>query len=112
MALIKGIQVKLFKKVLDSYDQFNAPVFNEVEVIVDNVLVEPLSSEEIINEMSLYGRKADYRLHIPKGDTNDWENVKVEFYGETFQTYGLPIQYIEGLTPLEWDKKVKCGRIE
>lgn len=110
MALIKGIAVTLYEKTVAGTDGFNRPTYTEKAVTVNNVLVEPLSHEDIVNELSLTGKKAVYRLCIPKGDTHNWNDAKVVFFDQTFRTYGYPIQYIESNIPLEWNRKVMVER--
>ncbi len=110
MAMIKGITVKLHEKKEVGRDAFNAPVYEETVANVENVLVCPTSSTDIIDQMNLYGKKAVYTLGIPKGDTHNWEDVTVEFFGHKWQTFGLPTEGIENLIPLGWNKKVTVER--
>jgi len=51
-------------------------------------------------------------LAIPKGDTNIWEDQEVRFFGERFRVFGKPLQGIDDLIPLEWNKKVTVERYE
>ena len=59
-----------------------------------------------------YGKYIAYILHIPKGDTHNWDDATVEFYGSKWKTYGNEIIYDEDLTPLDWNKQVKVERYE
>ncbi len=112
MGLIKGITVYLYEKVSTGRDDFNRETFEETQVAVDNVLVSPLSQsgEEILNELSMSGKKARYQLAIPKGDTHEWEDKKVEFFGATWKTIGFPSMGIEDMIPLDWNRKVVVER--
>lgn len=112
MAMIKGITVKLYEKTKTGMDDFGHPVFQELSVLVENVLVAPVSSESITGEQDLQGKREAYTLAIPKGDTHDWKNRKVEFFGRTFQTVNVPEEGIEDLIPLSWNKKVRVERYE
>lgn len=105
--MIKGITVTLHKKTQTGVDGFGHPTFSVEAVLVDNVLVAPMSDEEIVDTLNLTGRRAVYQLGIPKGDTNDWENVDVEFFGRRFHTIGMSTEGISNMIPLEWNKKVK-----
>lgn len=107
---MRGITVTLYTKTQTGVDRFNAPIYEETPTEVENVLIENLSTDDVIATDTMYGKKAVYRLCIPKGDTNDWENVTVEFYGQKFKTFGFPIEYIEHLVPLNWNKKVLVER--
>lgn len=107
-----GITVTLFVKTPSSKDEFNRTIYAETAVSVDNVLVAPLSDEEILSEINMTGRRAVYHLAIPKGDTHDWENCKVSFFGEMFRVIGKPTKGIDALIPLGWNMKVKVEKIE
>ena len=110
--LLKGIPVNLYLTTTTGRDAFNRPIETETVVTVDNVLVSPLSQsgEEILNELSMSGKKARYQLAIPKGDNHDWEDKKVEFFGATWKTIGFSTIGIEDLLPLDWNRKVVVER--
>lgn len=112
MARIKGITVTLISKKQIDTDPFGEPIFEDDEVSVENVLVSPTSTDDVVNTMNLTGRKAVYTLAIPKGDTNVWENQEVRFFGERWRVFGIPLQGIEELIPLDWNKKVMVERYE
>lgn len=112
MARIKGITVTLINKKEIGRDPFDNPIIEYVEIDVDNVLVSPTSSDDIVNTKDLTGRTAVYTLAIPKGDTNTWENQEVRFFGQRWRVFGIPLQGIEELIPLEWNKKVMVERYE
>ena len=108
--MIKGITIKLYQRIKSGVDEFNAPLYTETAVDVENVLVSPVNVDAVIQDAKLYGKKAVYELSIPKGDTHDWENVTVEFFGHRWKTFGFVSEYIEALTPLDWSKKVRVER--
>ena len=106
MAMIKGISVLLYVKQQTGIDGFHRPVYEELPEIVENVLVAPVSSDDIVNSQELLGKKAVYTLAIPKGDTHNWEDVTVEFFGRKWKSFGFSIEGIEANIPLDWNKKV------
>lgn len=110
MAKLKGITIQLIAKVQIDTDPFGSPVYEEREVDVENVLVSPTSSDDIVNQLTLTGKKAVYTLAIPKGDTHDWEDKEVKFFGKRWRTFGFPSEGIEDLIPLDWNKKVMVER--
>lgn len=110
MAKIKGITIILIDKVKTGIDPFGNPIYEDQEIEIENVLVSPTSSDDIVNQLTLTGKKAVYTLAIPKGDTNDWENKEVKFFGQRWRTFGFPIDGIESLIPLDWNKKVMVER--
>ena len=110
MAKINGITVTLYNKTATSTDDFGDPIYTETPVQVSNVLVYPSSSQEILETTNLYGKKAVYTLAIPKGDTNDWEDRRVSFFGEDWHTFGIPTKGINANIPLDWNTKVMVER--
>ena len=112
MGTLKGITVKLWEKTEISVDEFNDPIYEETPIEVENVLVYPSTPEEILETTNLYGRKAVYTLAIPKGDAHDWENNRIDFFGESWRSFGIPIKGIEDLIPLDWNMKVMVERYE
>lgn len=110
MSMIKGITVQLKKKIQTGTDPFGRPIYSEQIINVDNVLIGEPSADDVLSEMSLYGKKLAYTLAIPKGDTNIWEDTEVSFFGQTFRTYGFVSQGIESMIPLDWNKKIKVER--
>lgn len=106
MGKIKGIQITLINKVEVGKDPFGTPIFEDKEVFVNNVLISPTSSDDVISQLNLTGRKAVYTIAIPKGDTNIWENQEVRFFGQRWRVFGKPLEGLEHLIPLEWNKKV------
>ena len=110
--MLKGITVTLINKTQTGTDPFGVPIVTDTETYVDNVLVAPASSDDIVNNLSLTGRKSVYQLAIPKGDTNNWENAEVIFFGQRWRTFGIPIMGIEEMIPLDWNMKVMVERYE
>ena len=103
---IKGITVTLINKQEVGRDPFNKPIYEDVEIEVDNVLVSPTSTDDVVNQLNITGKKAVYTLAIPKGDTNNWEDAEVIFFGKRWRTFGIPTEGIDHLIPLDWNKKV------
>ena len=106
--MMRTITVTLKEEYISGYDPFNAPIYERVEVPIQGCLVAPVRSEDVVNTLSMYGKHAIYEIAIPKGDTHDWENKQVVFFGRTFQTFGYVLQGIEENIPLKWNGKVYC----
>lgn len=110
---MRGITVTLYNRTANGYDELNHPKYTETAVTVDNVLVAPMSTNEVLETYSLTGRKAIYQLGIPKSDTHDWSaGKKVSFFGEDWRIIDIPEEGIEKLIPLSWNKKVRVERYE
>lgn len=108
--MIKGITVILLEKKEVGKDPYNQPIYEETEVEVKNVLVSPSTSDDIVTSTDLVGKKAIYTLAIPKGDTHEWENAKIKFFGHTWKSFGFTLEGIEENVPLRWNKKVMVER--
>lgn len=119
MAKIRGITVTLYEKRQKQdaagnplKDGFGKLLYEEVPVEIENVLVSPATSDDIVTNTDLTGKKVTYTLAIPKNDTHDWRDKRVDFFGEKFRTFDLPVKGIDSLIPLEWNTKVKVERYE
>jgi len=110
--MIRGIPVVLINKVKNGVDGFGHPTYTEVRTIVENVLVAPTESQDVIDQLNLTGKRAIYTLGIPKGDNHIWEDQDVEFFGERFHVFTIVIKGIESMIPLQWNGKVMVERYE
>lgn len=104
--MIHGITVTLIEKIETGKDDFNRPIYQEKEVQVDDVLVAPSTTDDIVNVETLTGKKAIYTLAIPKGDTHQWEDREIIFFGQRWHSFGFVTEGIEENIPLRWNKKV------
>ena len=111
---MKGLTVKLYNVTQVGTDNFNQPILFESSVDVDDVLVGEPSTDDITSSTALYGKQIQFMLGIPKGDTHDWMDKKVEWtdaYGITYtcKTFGYPITGVEANIPTKWHMKVRCA---
>ena len=110
---MRGITVTLYDRTQTGVDALNHPVYTENAVNVDNVLVAPAASAEVLEPYNLDGRRGEYIMAIPKGDTHEWTaGKKVGFFGAEWRIIELPEEGIEWLIPLDWNKKVRVERYE
>ena len=105
--MIEGIAVELKVREKTGKDGFNRATYDESWVKVENVLVGEPSTEDVTNTLNLTGKHLAYTLAIPKGDVHVWTDTEVKFFGKTFKTIGEPVQGIDDMIPLSWNKKVK-----
>ena len=110
MAMLKGITVTLISKEFSGKDPFGAPIFEDKEIVVNNVLISPTSAEDVINQLTITGKRAIYTLAIPKGAEYVWEDHEVHFFGETWLVFGIPLQGMEELISSACNKKVMVER--
>lgn len=113
MGKLSGITIILVQQTQTGVDAFNNPIYSETQTQVENVLVGESTTDDITNSINLYGKKAQFTLGIPKGDTHNWTDAIVilpaPFTGR-YRTIGYPICGIEALIPMQWDKKVMVER--
>lgn len=107
MGRLRGISIILYTKNKVGEDEFGAPVYEELPEVVNDVLVGEPEGSDVTDTLNLTGKRLAYTLAIPKGDTHEWRDRKVEFFGRKFRTFGEPVEGIEGMIPLRWNKKVK-----
>lgn len=107
---MKGTTVQLVVKTQSGTDAFGAPVYTEELVSVADVLVGSPTSDDVANTLNLYGKKIEYVLGIPKGDTHDWIDAEVVIWGERFKTIGYPTTGEQENIPLRWGQNVKVER--
>lgn len=112
MGRLRGISIILYTKTKVGEDEFGAPVYEELPEVVNDVLVGEPEGSDVTDTLNLTGKRLAYTLAIPKGDTHEWRDRKVEFFGRKFRTFGEPVEGIEGMIPLRWNKKVKVERYE
>lgn len=108
---IRGETITLITLTQNGTDAFNAPIMAETKTPVYNVLIAPSSEQEILDTINLYGKRSVYTLGIPKGDTHEWENTIVEFWGKRWRTIGEPIRGMDHQIPLQWNTKVRVESI-
>ena len=112
---MQGITITLIEKTETGKDLFGAPIYKESEITVSDVLVGEPTTDEIQNALVLYGKRVNYTLGIPKGDTHNWEDTEVilpEPFAGRYRTVGYPTAGIEANIPLRWNKKVKIERVQ
>ena len=109
---IHGTTVNLHQRTIIGTNDFNEPIIQDVIVAVDNVLIGEPTTDDITSSISLYGKRIQYMLGLPKGDAHVWTDTEVEIFGERFRTFGDTIQGIEANVPTPWHHKVRVERCE
>lgn len=107
---MKGTTVQLVKTTQTGTNDFGEPIYSEELVNVPDVLVGSPTTDDVTSTLSLYGKKIEYVLGIPKGDTNDWVDAEVVIWGERFRTIGYPTTGEQANIPLRWGQNVKVER--
>ena len=107
---MKGTTVQLAVDTVTGYDPFGNPITEEEFVDVPDVLVGQPTSDDIVTTTQLYGKRIEYMLGIPKGDTHDWLDKKVIIWGQTYKTFGYPITGEQANIPLRWGQNIKVEK--
>lgn len=89
--MIKGETVILIEKIKNGTDAFGAPIFTENEVEIKDVLIGNPSTDAVINELQLYGKRLIFVLGIPKGDNHNWAGYNSCDSRRAFQNLWIPI---------------------
>lgn len=107
---IRGESVVLITRKA-SLDEFNHPTWVESRETVDNVLIGEPVQAELTNSADMRHARAAYTLGIPKGDSHDWQDVVVEFWGKRWRQFGQIIRGMEHQIPLDWNQKVTVEEV-
>lgn len=107
---MKGTTIQLVVKTQSGTDPFGAPVYTEELVNVPDVLVGSPTTDDITDSLNLYGKKIEYMLGIPKGDTHNWTDAEVIIWGNRYRTFGYPITGEQANIPLRWGQNVRVER--
>lgn len=107
---MKGTTVQLVVKTQSGTDPFGAPIYTEELVNVPDVLVGSPTTDDVTDSLNLYGKKIEYMLGIPKGDTHNWTDTDVIIWGNRYRTFGYPITGEQANIPLRWGQNVRVER--
>lgn len=107
---MKGTTVQLVIKTQSGTDPFGAPIYTEELVDVPDVLVGSPTTDDVTDSLNLYGKKIEYMLGIPKGDTHNWTDTDVIIWGNRYRTFGYPITGEQANIPLRWGQNVRVER--
>lgn len=116
---LHGVTIQILRKVETGTDIFGRPTYEEVSEDVENVLIASPSyitaSKEVVDALNLDGKKVDYWLGIPKGDTHTWEGAKVILpapFSGTYKVIHFPVTGIQDLIPMQWGMNVAIERFD
>lgn len=108
--MLHGITIQLEQRTEVGQDDFNRPTYTTTYVDVENVLVGRPDAQEITDTLNLTGKRIEYILGIPKGDTHEWLDKKIRFFGQEFKAIGYPETGIQDLIPMDWGSNLKVER--
>ena len=109
---MKTSVIQLVNKTESGLDPFGVPTTTEELEDVSGVLVGKPTTDDITTSTNLYGKRLEYILGIPKGDTHDWIDRDVIIWGNRYHTFGFPETGEPENIPLKWGQNVKVERYE
>ncbi len=108
--MIKGTTIQLVVETVIDHDPFGAEIVETTIEDVDDVLVGQPSTDDITNSIQMYGKRVEYVLGIPKGDTHNWTDAVVIIWGQKYRAFGFPMTGIQENIPLRWGQNIKVER--
>lgn len=109
--MLTGETVVVTNRTETGRDEFNNPVFTDVEEPVDNVLVAPGAAADVVDTVRPEGAEVNYTLYFPKTFTAKLECEKVQVRGEWLDVIGHPDRYSDDVCPTDWNMVVTVGVI-
>lgn len=92
-------------------DPFGNPLFERFERAVDNVLVAPGDTEDVIESNRPDGAEVRYTCYFPKTFDEVLENRRVKVRGEWLDVIGSPDHFDKLNCPTDWWEVVKVGGV-
>jgi len=110
--LLEGETVVVIQRAEVGRGAGNTPIYTTVEETVDNVLISPASTDDVIESNRPDGTELVWNLDFPKTFTGPLRGCRVRVRGEEFHVVGDPRPYLPTLTPGQWNRPVKVERRE
>lgn len=116
--MITGEKIVLEMPTEGPPDAMGDPVFISATQEIDNVLVQPGTTNDIASGRSGERNRPDgvtivYTLHFPKGLENyDFRGCRVKVRGEWMEVVGDPTYYAPENTPGQWNYPVEVKRCD
>lgn len=110
MIVGETVKVSIIKEI--GKDAFNAPIYETEWISVDDVLVVPGSTKNLIDSNRQFGSRVVYTLHFPKVFNGSLRGSLVEVRGEQFRVIGDPKPYQTWNCPTRWNMPVEVENVE
>lgn len=107
--MIRGETVVVECKIPDGVDAYNHAKYATAELPVENVLVAPQSSSDVIDGNRTDGAEVRYKLHFPKTYIGKLDGLRVKVRDEWLHVVGSPRRYTAENTPGRWNMEVEVG---
>ena len=110
--MIIGETVVLIEKTVTGQNAIGEDIVEPVETEVKNVLIGTPSTDAVVEDLNIYGKRLLFVLGIPKGDTHNWKDAEIHIRGQKFRSYGFPLTQTEENVPGPWNTQVKVEAYE
>lgn len=109
---LKGTTIQIAVRTQTGTDPFGAPIYETIYEDVKDVLVGTPTTDDIKASVELFGKKVEYILGIPKGDTHNWIDADIKIWNQKYKSFGFPITGEPENIPLRWGQNVRVARYE
>lgn len=110
--MIAGTTVTVLIPTAASVDEFNNEALEWGRLEVQNVLVAPADTADVVDSNRPDGNRARLILHFPKAFSASLRNCRVEVLGKVWEVEGDPQPFMPDLTPGVWNRPVKVVRVD
>lgn len=111
LALLEGQTVVVELASATATDPFGNPVKTFETLEVENVLAQPVSTDDLGPERP-NGITIDVRFFFPKTFDRDLTGARITWGGHTFNVLGTPLQLPPDLTPGIWGLKAEGAKTD
>ena len=111
--MIKGIEIIAYIRQTSGKDELGNEIFKKKKILLENVLVSPAESDDMLGTANLNTDRIAYQLAIPKKYNDiDFSGAHFEFFSKKFKIVSIPYKGIDELIPLKWNKKIQVENYE
>lgn len=102
---MKGTPLTFKQRTQTGKDDFNNPTFNEVDIIVDDCLIAPITEPTSIREQQALDQARDQvRIHLPKAFAGNVSRSEVVWGGKIFSLDSDSVVFMPENTPTRWNR--------
>lgn len=110
---MKTLTLVFKKRVQESLDAFNNPVYSTEEIRVDGCLIAPTQEPLDIKEVqAMEQNKIQARVHLPKTFTGDVGNSILEWNGRTWQVDSSSTSFMTENCPTKWNRYFRVEALD
>lgn len=108
-----GTTVTFTKKIEDGFDALNNPEWREIEIIIADCLIAPITEPANTREQQAYDQSRDQvRVHIPKAAAGaDVSGSTFVFGNKTFTVDSDSVDFMDENTPTRWGRYFRAELI-